>query len=151
MQEYVVDASVLMKFVLVANESDLEQTKELKKNALSRFDIRLLVPPLWKYEVGNTILSKVPGRKEQEEALSLFLNFPFYSYDFSELDHLEILRIARDCTCTYYDTSYYYLAKVRSCLLVTADEKFIKKVGDKRIVHIQDYPFHSTHKSKLFR
>lgn len=65
MKRYVVDASVILKWVLGDREEhDHEKATELL-NAWAEGRVELLAPTLWEYEVGNFL-----GREFPEEAMA---------------------------------------------------------------------------------
>lgn len=141
MKELVIDASVLMKFVLTVNEPDLEAAEKLKADILRGGKFQVVVPIFWSYEIGNVILTKVTIPEKQEEALSLLLNLQVQAYASTLKEHQEILKLGRTHRTTYYDTSYYYLSKIRDCEMITADDKFIRAVKDHRVRHLKEYPW----------
>ncbi|MGY4707421.1 type II toxin-antitoxin system VapC family toxin [Candidatus Bipolaricaulota sp. J31] len=112
----VVDASVLG--ALIFGEPRAEEALSLLKGA------ELYAPPLLAYELASVARKKAlryPQIKEKifhalEIGLSLEINW-------TEVDHVEVLRLALDTGLTTYDASYLYLARSLGLPLVTFDER----------------------------
>ena len=61
MKIVVPDASVLLKWVLPTTEEGRDSALELRDAAIAG-EITLMVPPLWLYEVGNTLARRFPDQ-----------------------------------------------------------------------------------------
>jgi len=122
MKNYVVDASVILKWVLGnERESDHEQAMALLET-WTEGDIELSAPILWQYEVGNFF-----GRSLKEEAMdkmNLLLNLNIRSMAFTEGMWNQCFTWMRQKSITFYDASYLAVAFEVQGSLVTADEKF---------------------------
>jgi predicted nucleic acid-binding protein len=122
MKNYVVDASVILKWV-VGNkrESDYEKAVALLET-WTKGDIELSAPILWQYEVGNFL-----GRSLQDEAMdtmSLLLNLNIKNVVLSNDMINRCFSWMRQKKVTFYDVSYLAAASEIKGTLITADEKF---------------------------
>ena len=127
MKKYVVDASVILKWV-VGNEreSDHEKAMALLKT-WSGGDIELSVPILWQYEVGNFL-----GRRLQEEAvdkMNLLLDLNLKNVVLTKDMVDRCFSWMRRKNVTFYDASYLAVAFEVEGTLITADEKFADEMG----------------------
>lgn len=139
MPHYVLDASVILKFLISLDEPYLPEAYAIRKDLLSR-DIVVAVPPIWKYEIGNILLTKIPDHERRKIYWESFLEYPFLTATFEDPDFHAIFDLSGKIHSTYYDGSYLYLAEKFHCPLITADEKFIKKVGPSALVmHLKNY------------
>ena len=121
------DASVLLKWVLPAEqEADLAQARALRSAFLDQ-RVELLVPPLWFYEVGNVLTLKCP--QDAAERLRLLADMAIPEARPGGIWRDEICALARSKRVTFYDAAYHALARVRSGLFVTADRKYLAKAG----------------------
>ena len=59
------DASVILKWVLPRNISPFQDEALTIRDAAISEKISLIVPPLWRYEVGNTLTRLVPDNALQ--------------------------------------------------------------------------------------
>ena len=122
MKNYVVDASVILKWVLGnERESDHEQAMALLET-WTEGDIELSAPILWQYEVGNFL-----GRSLNEEAMdkmNLLLNLNIRNVAFTDGMWNQCFTWMRQKSITFYDASYLAVAFEVQGTLITADEKF---------------------------
>jgi len=132
------DASVILKWALPAeDEPHAEQAMRLRDQFLDG-EISFVVPPLWRYEAGNTLARKYPEHAfELMEALQgLGMHEPEPSTSWLE----QACRLAGEYRVAFYDAAYHALAIVQRSVLVTADEAYLRKVaGGQHIRHISDW------------
>ena len=127
MKKYVVDASVILKWV-VGNERELDHEKA--KSLLETWtdgDIELSSPILWQYEVGNFL-----GWSLQDEAIdkmNLLLNLNIRNVALTNNMVNQCFTWMRQKKITFYDASYLAVAFEVQGTLITADEKFAEKMG----------------------
>lgn len=134
---YVVDASVVLKWLLpVEQEQHWSQACQVQE-ALIAGDIAIMLPALWRFEVGNTLCRLVPV---QAQALLVFC-MELGMQDLQNDDWmLEAVRLATTYPVTFYDASYHAVAKTVGGLLVTADQRYIDKVlPEGNVMHIKDW------------
>ena len=139
------DASVILKWVLPRNISPLQDRALSIRDAALIEKISLIVPPLWRYEVGNTLTRLVP-----DNALQLMMLCESVGLTEVKADDewLEIaVDLVRQSKISFYDAAYHALAVTQSGTFVTADEKYVRK--SKYISHVcllKDWPIHNGHK-----
>jgi predicted nucleic acid-binding protein len=128
MMTVVPDASVILKWVLGAEEGPDANDALRILDAFLGGQIELRLPSLWRYEVGNILGMRRPGvARETMEAL--------LGYRFEE-EHLHAeycLDVLRFVTATkgvsFYDAAYHVLALRASGVYVTADQRYIRQAG----------------------
>lgn len=126
----VLDASVILKWVLEKDhEPDYQQAAKLQQAFLDQLiDIRL--PTLWKYEVGNILGLKKPS--VATEIMSALLAYEFdevplrSEYALAVLEHMRQIK-----QVTFYDSAYHVLALRTKGLYVTADNAYVKRARRK--------------------
>jgi len=136
------DASVLLKWVLPpANEHHVEQAIAIRDDVLDG-KIRLLVPALWYYEVGNTLSRKYPAYADT--LLSSLINIDMESPPPDQTIQTATVQLASRFQVTFYDAAYHALAIEQDGFFVTADEKYIQKAGSVgHILHLKDWTMNS--------
>jgi predicted nucleic acid-binding protein len=126
-REYVLDSSVILKWVLGSrHEPDQKKAIELL-NAWAAGSINISAPLLWQYEVGNFL-----GRELSDEAfdkMSLLLGLNIRNVGLSEHAYRLCFKWMRNKGVTFYDAAYLAVAHEIKAVLVTADEGFVKKIG----------------------
>jgi predicted nucleic acid-binding protein len=133
----VLDASVILKWVLEKDhEPDYQQAAKLQQAFLDELiDIRL--PTLWKYEVGNILGLKKPS--VATELMSALLAYEFDEvplrgeYALAVLEHMRQVK-----QVTFYDSAYHVLALRTKGLYVTADNAYVKRARRKGHVMLLD-------------
>jgi len=126
-RNYVVDASVILKWILGdERESDQEKAMQLL-NTWVEGNVTIAAPVLWQFEVGNVLGRVLP--EEAPEKMDLVMDLNIRSITLT--DH-----ICRLCFnwmkikgVTFYDASYLAVAYDTQAMLITADERFVKKIG----------------------
>lgn len=123
----VVDASVAVKWVLPepATESDGDRAAALL-NAIRENRVELVQPPHWLAEVAAVISRLRPEVANQAvdllHALELAVEEDAGIYKRAS-------RIARQLDHHLFDTLYHALALERDAVLVTADDRYLRKAG----------------------
>jgi predicted nucleic acid-binding protein len=120
------DASVLLKWVLPSGEPDSRAALKLRDQAVAG-RIELIVPPLWLYEVGNTLGRRHPDIADAAlEALELFgltVCPPSAAWRRRALELMHVYSV------TFYDASYHALALIEDAVFVTADRRYVERAG----------------------
>ena len=134
MGRHVVDASVILKWVL-GEEREAEWNKALGLlNGWVEGRVDLLAPDIWVYEVGNFLGRQLPG--QALEKMELLLNLRIPSIALTE----NMLRLCfhwmAENGVTFYDASYLAVAEQTKSILVTADEKFAEKMGHPQSIRL---------------
>lgn len=112
----VVDASVLG--ALIFGEPRAEEALSLLKGA------ELYAPPLLAYELTSVARKKALRYPQIEEKIFRALEIGLsLEINWTEVDHVEVLRLALDTGLTTYDASYLYLARSLGLPLITFDER----------------------------
>jgi predicted nucleic acid-binding protein len=127
MKKYVVDASVILKWVVGhERESDHEKAMAILET-WTEGDIELSAPILWQYEVGNFL-----GRSLQDEAIdkmNLLLNLNIRNVALTNDIVNRCFSWMSQKKITFYDASYLAVAFEVQGTLITADEKFAEEMG----------------------
>jgi predicted nucleic acid-binding protein len=133
----VLDASVLIKWVIPPdNESHVEQALALRRKVVLGEE-HLCLPSLWFHEVGNTLARRFPDQAGELMADLLAMGF-------EEIPHAAILKTTLDLTrrfgVTFYDASYHAAALVREGVLVTSDGRYLERAATAgRIQYLGDW------------
>lgn len=138
MKTVIPDASVLLKWVLPpVNEHYVEQAMAMRK-ALLDGKVRLLVPHLWYYELGNTLSRKYPDYADA--LLSSLIDMDMECQHHDQGWQTTTVQLVSSFQVTFYEAAYHALAINRDGVFVTADEKYIQKASAAgHIVHLKDW------------
>lgn len=133
------DASLILKWVLPPdNERFVAQALAIR-DAFVDDEIRLLVPSLWYFEVGNTLARRYPV--EAPQLLRHLRSLAFHEAVGRDRYETRALRLTRTYGVTFYDASYHALAEAEDGLFVTADEKYLAKAADAgHLLHLGKWP-----------
>lgn len=122
------DASVLLKWVLPRqNEDSVEQALAIAKGFADNH-IRLLLPTLWVYEVGNVLALKQPAIAEEQLLRLRQMVMPEVAPN--EQTIREAIRLVADKRVSFYDAIYHAVAITSQGIFVTADDKYVRAVGE---------------------
>ena len=121
------DASVILKWVLGGNdEPDQRAAVDIRDRWLNDL-VQIILPPLWRYEVGNVLGAKRP--EHAAALMSLLLDYEFEEADIGP----DICRLAFDimtaAKVSFYDAVYHALAVHAGAIFITADRKYFKKAS----------------------
>lgn len=138
---YVVDASVLLKWVLPPDHEPWQEQAWSIFSAVRQGAIEIQVPSLWVYEVGNILSRKYP----ETTAAHLSALGAIFGEGHSVSDsafHAAILELVARYCVTFYDAAYHALAIIHEGVLVTADEKYLQAAaGEPHAMHLKDWRF----------
>ena len=126
MSVLVVDASALG--ALVFGEPGAEEIAEVLSHG------PMVAPALLWFELTSVCLRKVsiyPAQKEQ--ILIAFLSARKLAIEIGDVDHLEVIELARKTGLTSYDASYLWLALHLKGELITLDKKLLKAASKQRL------------------
>jgi predicted nucleic acid-binding protein len=127
MDRFVVDASVILKWVIGKNqEPDQAQAGSLLQS-WGKGRLELLAPTLWQFEVGNFL-----GREYPQEAVSLMkslLDLKISEVPITEAVCQRCFDWMKKHKVTFYDAAYLSAAIEVKGRLITADAKFLHKMG----------------------
>jgi predicted nucleic acid-binding protein len=120
------DASVLLKWALPSDsEPDTDQALRLRTAILDEA-VRVLLPPLWLYEVGNTIARRFPAYARAW--LAALMKFGLREAAPSHTWLAKTLELTARYEVSFYDAAYHALALIHHGLFVTADIRYVNKV-----------------------
>ncbi|MGH8665115.1 MAG: type II toxin-antitoxin system VapC family toxin [Burkholderiales bacterium] len=133
------DASVLLKWVLPEEREPYAAQAVAVRDAFIAGHIRLLVPALWFYEVGNVLVTHFADSAAGRLATLAAFRIPEARP--TSLWRERILKLTAERGVTFYDASYHALADVSDGIFVTADAKYLRKAGpDSRLLSLASWP-----------
>ena len=122
----VVDTSVAIKW-LIKSEKESEIAYSLYKNHIDGIE-KIIIPPLLFIEAANTLATKSNSTEEDiKTGLTFLFEADFEIYNFTLKDLVNAGVLAKKYKTSVYDMLYAVIAKNKKCILVTADENFVKK------------------------
>jgi predicted nucleic acid-binding protein len=138
MKKYIVDASVVLKWVLEKEkEPDHDKATRLLHAWVSG-DVGIAAPSLWIYEVANILGRALPD--EASEKMNLLLNLQISEIDCSEQMIRQCLTWMKEQQVTFYDAAYLAAAYATDAVLLTSDVKFLEKMkNDDRICLLSEW------------
>lgn len=132
------DASILLKWVLPPDYEQYVEQALTMRDALVAGRVRLLVPGLWYYELGNTLSRKYPDHADA--LLCSLVNMELESLEPTPDWQTTVIQLTVNFHVTFYDAAYHALAINRDAMFVTTDEKYIQKAGAAgHILHLKDW------------
>jgi predicted nucleic acid-binding protein len=137
----VVDASVSLKWAL-DDEDSVEEAIALRDDAL-RYQIPLLAPTLWLYEVTNGLVSAIRRRRiSTDQGLLALEQLTSLGVGFADPEASDCYRAAVRHGVAAYDAAYLALAHDLGAVLWTGDRKFWDAVCAiaQNVRWIGDYP-----------
>ena len=133
MKKLVVDASGCLKWVFKEENSDRAR---LLLTQQGKNEVLLLVPALWEYEIVNGFASAMLRKKisflQARKFLKLVLEANLEIISMSGLLE-KCLENAKKYQISAYDSAYVTLARENGLILVSADDRLVEKVGDKKL------------------
>ena len=121
------DASVILKWVLPPEtEPNVREALAILDEFVAG-DIVLAVPALWYFEVGNTVARLVPQEAGKYMEQLRRLRITEVAIDTS-VERLALGYVQRFCV-TFYDAVYHAVASELGGILVTADRRYVRRVG----------------------
>ena len=120
-------ASVLLKWVLPSEDEPYADNALQLRSAIVDSNVYALVPPLWIYEVGNTIARRFPDHAQAW--LSALMKFALEEAPVSKPWLTKTLEIVQLHDVTFYDAAYHALAIVNGGTFVTADSRYATKTA----------------------
>lgn len=122
------DASVLLKWVLPSDdEPDADKALQLRAAILDD-TVHVILPPLWIYEVGNTVARRFPTHAPAW--LSALLRFGMEEMPASQAWLTKALELTSRHQVSFYDAAYHALALLHKGLFVTADAKYVIRAAE---------------------
>lgn len=128
MSGYVLDTSVVIKWLSSRDEADIEAALRLRDEiATGRHEV--MVPDLLFHELANTL--RYNPHFTSEDVKAALLTIEEMELPVRRLDRemtAKAVDIAFACNVTVYDSCFLALAEIEGKLLVTADYKFFKRI-----------------------
>lgn len=122
----ILDASVVVKWIK-QDEEDVDIALSLYISHLKKKE-NIVVPRLLFYEVANFLATKP---RSTSTTIKINLTFLFNSNLTIHIETNEELKeatlLAKEYRTSLYDMLYAVIAKNKKCILVTADENFVRK------------------------
>ena len=140
MKKYIVDASIILKWVLEKEkEPDHDKATGLLHVWL-RGAVGIAAPSLWTYEVANILGRVLPDEASQK--MKLLLDLQIDVVDCSEQMIQQCFAWMKEHQITFYDAAYLAAAYATDAVLLTSDEKFREKMkNDDRICLLKNLSF----------
>jgi predicted nucleic acid-binding protein len=131
----VLDASVTLAWIL---DDEDHPVARLTFESISGADV--LVPPMWWFEVRNTLLMSERNKRSTEERTTTALHHLARLRVFvdSSPDETMIFALSRKHRLTFYDAAYLELAMRKSSQLATLDHALIRSARDENVTLIGD-------------
>lgn len=133
MSDIVVDASVALSWLLPGEETN--KTLLLRDYALENSHVKLLVPPIFWYEVANVLWVAARRKRivqsEAMEALEALLDFEF---DVAAMEPIVAISIAFAQDIAVYDSAYLSVALNHNATLWTIDKGLVKAADNLNIL-----------------
>ena len=121
------DASVLLKWLLPdGEEGDTDAALSLRDEAIAGA-IDLVVPQLWIYEVGNTLVRRFP--EQADELLGSLVEFDLAEARLDSGWRRQAVALAAAYGVSFYDAAYHATALARGGVFVTADERYVRRAS----------------------
>lgn len=137
--EFVVDASVIFKWLNQTNEEDIDQAIELLHQAKLE-NIYLFTSDLAVHEVMNALIRGKGVRGEMlKEAINRFWQLPLHVLVTDDMVTETAAIVAVEQGITFYDSVYLALAFGQAMPLVTANTKHHKKLPDTEVIALAEW------------
>jgi predicted nucleic acid-binding protein len=127
----VVDASVVLKWLLTEPSEEAEQLFETHLNGSDQ----LVAPELLYYEIGNVLVTKTRlSAQETSDLFGYFLDLHIEGYSLGADEYRTTIDLAHRYKLSVYDAAYLGLAMALDIRLVTADRRFATRAADTKII-----------------
>lgn len=133
----VVDTSVVIKW-LFKDEEDSITAFDLYEKHLRKAE-EIVAPQILFYEAANVLATKSKIKQNAIKSSMTFLyqaNLIVYQEKRDEL--IQAALLAKKYKTSVYDMLYAVVAKNKKCVLVTADENFVKKTKFRHVKRLKD-------------
>lgn len=126
MKKYILDASVILTFLLGKNQAlEKKFIKILKQAKAGR--AKLYSTYLLPLEIGNGTRYSLSDKDLASEVFLKFSRLPIELSFFTTPQLLKILRLGYLYNTSFYDSSYHFLAKFLKGVFLTADREYFQK------------------------
>lgn len=124
MEEMVVDASVVLKWVLVDSEEDVEEAKQWYDRSVTG-EVVLVAPDILVAEITNVMFWKKGFDREQTVGFLDHLEGKINCMPIGELGKSEVLETMEKYKVSVYDAYYLVLAMKKQTKVITLDKKLL--------------------------
>ena len=90
--------------------------------------VELVVPQLWLYEVGNTLVRRFPN--QANDFLTSLIDFRLSEARPDSRWRKQTVSLAVSYGVTFYDAAYHAVALIRDGMFVTADERYVRRASN---------------------
>ncbi|MDO8514964.1 MAG: type II toxin-antitoxin system VapC family toxin [bacterium] len=137
MNKFIIDASVILGYLLQKNEKIVNRVESLLKK-FKKGEIEIYAPQLLFTEVANGLRFSL---KDENLAASQFEKYAKLKIDyppFSEIQMKEIIKLSYKLGTTVYDTSYHFLAIMLNGTFLTCDKEYFVKAKQLEKIELVD-------------
>ena len=135
----VVDASVASKWFRRTDENNIDKALILLQNHINNKEA-ITIPSLLYLEVANAMVTKGGmGEKAIRKNLEFLNERDLKIYSFTKTDYIEAAVLANKFKTSVYDMLYAVIAKKNNTVLITADDKFIRKTKFPFVKSLSNY------------
>lgn len=139
MKIFVIDTSVIIKWLNKNNETNTDKADEILEE-VKNGQAELITPGLTRYEIGNVLLKGKQLRPNDAYiSLGTAYSLPITFVNESEELAKDTYNIAFSFGITYYDASFMSLAKQYKAILVTENKKHQGKSTDIKVKSLAEY------------
>lgn len=131
MKTVVVDASIILRFLLENHPQILETVSTLLRGAKNG-NVVLLSTSLLALEVANGLRFTLKDQPLADEMFGKFQKLPIEIISLTPIQIRKSLSLSYTYSTTVYDTSYHVLALARNCTYVTADRQYYDRAKSLR-------------------
>lgn len=133
----VIDASVAIKLIIPGEEGGATARKLLDSHLKKEDEI--IVPSFLFIEVANVLATKTSSiDSDIKRGISALYRSDFLIFELTEPDLIKASLLAKQYETSVYDMLYAIIAKNKKIKLITADEKFVEKVGFSYVKHLSN-------------
>ena len=132
----VIDTSVGIKLIN-PQEKGSETVKKLLEEHYDRIN-EIVIPNYFYIEAANAIATKRLSDEEIISGIKLLLDCSFGYHPVSEENLIRAALLAKKYHVSVYDMLYAVVAEANKTILITADEKFVRKVKLPYVKLLQD-------------
>ncbi len=138
MNRYVLDASVILKWVLEREKEPDHEKAIALLHSWERGEIELYAPNLWFFEVANILGTALP--LAAADKMRMLLDLRISDVECSQQMIAQCFTWMRERKVTFYDAVYLAAAYAINAILLTGDVKFSEKMNnDQRIRLLSSY------------
>lgn len=131
MKEFILDASVVLKYLIGTEDSPYREIKEIIENDKYLKRTQSFI----NFEILNVLRYELKTSIQIEEFYSIYKSLGIEELEISKDLLLKAALIAKEIDVSVYDSSYHVLALTYNIIFLTADVKYFNKA--KRLGNIE--------------